>query len=173
MSIKDLDQKEDVKLALETFARNPQGFLMLSGTNGTGKTYAAMEVYKRVTPFVLPSYDHDIAIFITQAELNLWWIKTTKDDVDATHLLKSLTKCKLLVLDDLGTRTPSDAFMDFLYLIADKRWNARKVQGTIITTNLNSADLRAKFTDAFFSRVASGKNFRIEGKDRRFKPVEF
>jgi len=58
MKIKDLDQSEDAKKTLEEFANSIRGFLLISGTNGTGKTTAAMSVYEQITPFKLPSYDN-------------------------------------------------------------------------------------------------------------------
>lgn len=168
MKIEDLDQPQEIKTALREFAKCPTGFILLSGSNGTGKSTAALAVYNAVTPFKLPAYDHDIAMFINQAELNILWNEHISKFGETNSLLKILTKSKLLVLDDLGTRAPSDAFCDFLYAVADKRNKHRREVGTIITTNLNSNELRLKFTDAFFSRVASGICFRIEGKDRRF-----
>ncbi len=173
MEIKDLDQSEEMKEALTKFAISLKGFFLLSGTNGTGKTVAAMSVYESITPFKLPAYDHDVAIFITQAELNIWWSEWISKYGETNSLLKKVCKTKLLILDDLGTRTPSDTFMDFLYAIADFRWRNRDKIGTIITTNLNSTDLRQRFTDAFFSRVASGIVFRLDGQDRRFNHKEF
>ncbi len=168
MKIRKLDQVDIVKSTLEEFAISPRGFILLSGKNGTGKSYAAMAVYEEVTPFKLPFYDRDIAYFLTQAELNILWQKDHKEFGHTLHLLEILSNTKLLILDDLGTRTPSDAFMDFLYEVSDNRFRDKETKGTIITTNLNMTDMREKFGDAFVSRVASGKCFRLEGKDRRF-----
>jgi DNA replication protein DnaC len=168
MKIQDLDQPDDLKVAFIEFARNPTGFLLLSGPNGTGKSTSAMAIYNSVTPFRLPAYDHDIAIFINQAELNIWWGENISKYGETNSMLKTLTNTKLLIIDDLGTRTPSDSFMDFLYAVVDKRSVNRNTRGTIITTNLNSKDLRYKFSDPFYSRVASGICFRMEGADRRF-----
>lgn len=170
MKIRDLNQDEKLKSTLEVFAKNPSGFILLSGKNGTGKSFAAMAVYEQVSPFKLPYHDRDIAYFLTQAELNMIWQKQFKEHGHAYHLLEDVIKSQLLILDDIGTRIPSDSFMDFLYEVADKRYSLKNVKGTIITTNLNMTDMREKFGDAFVSRVASGKCFRIEGTDRRFNP---
>jgi DNA replication protein DnaC len=57
--------------------------------------------------------------------------------------------------------------MDFLYWIADQRYENRDTQGTIITTNLNAQSMREIMGDAFTSRVASGICIRHDGPDRR------
>ncbi len=78
-----------------------------------------------------------------------------------------MKQTKLLVLDDLGTKTPSDTFGDFLYGLIDHRWNFKSTLGTIITTNMNGKITRERFGDAILSRIASGINIRFEGEDRR------
>lgn len=167
MEIESLDQSEELRCHLNAFAASPRGFILLSGKNGTGKSYAALAAYNAFAPYRLPAYDYDIARFITQAELNILWNRH-QNDGNSGYLLDMFIKTKLLVLDDIGTRTPSEAFMDFLYLVADMRYTKRDSRGTIITTNLTSNSMRDMFGDAFVSRVASGKCFRLEGKDRRF-----
>ncbi len=162
--VDDIDQPPEIKDCLKQFSKNPKGFLLLSGWNGTGKTYAAEAVFKS---FHYP--DIDYRMFTTQTDLNLRWQKQIKEWGETTYLLNQITMTKLLVLDDVGTRVPSEAFMDFLYAIIEKRDRERDSVGTIITTNMNSSDMRLKFGDAFTSRVASGKCFRLESKDRRFK----
>ena len=164
-----LDQKPEVIAFIDTFIEYPSGYVLLSGKNGTGKSYCALAIYHEITPYRLPSFDHDVALFITQADLNLQWGKEIAKWGDCSSMLEQVCKPRLLVLDDLGTRTPSEPFMDFLYSLADKRYSERETKGTIITTNLNVKDMREKFGDAFVSRVASGTCFRFEGSDRRFK----
>ena len=168
----NINQKEDLKNCLENFCINPYGFILLSGRNGTGKSFSARAVYDRLARFKLPAYDHDDALFITQVELNLQWSKQMQSNGDCLYLLDQLSNTKLLVLDDVGTRTPSEAFMDFLYAISDARFKNKDKVGTIITTNLTSSSMREKFGDAFVSRVASGCCFRLEGEDRRFNTLK-
>ena len=171
--LKDINQKIEIITALTAFSKNPQGFLLFSGANGTGKSFAAMAVYEVVSPFDLPFYDYDVARFLTQADLNILWSEFNTKHKETNTFLKDLYGSKLLILDDVGTRTPTEAYMDFLYAVVDKRYTLRSSRGTIITTNLNSTDMRQKFGDAFVSRVASGKCFKFEGLDRRFKAFEF
>lgn len=164
---------EQVIEDLREYALNPRGFVLLHGLNGRGKSYAAMKVYERVTPYRLPAYDYDAAWFINQADLNLLYAEANEKYGHSMALLKQACATRLLVLDDLGTRTPSSAFMDFLYAVVDKRYNEREKKGTIITTNLDSVRIRKDFSDAIFSRIASGRNYVVEGEDRRFAELGF
>lgn len=164
----NIQQDEDVINFLSEYAQNPRGFVLLSGKNGTGKSYAAMQVYNCISPFKLPAYDNEIAIFLNQADLNMKWSLEISKWSQTISLLTELKNTRLLVIDDLGTRTPTDAFMDFLYALVDARYEERRKKGTIITTNLTGKDMREKFGDAFVSRAASGQCFRLEGEDRRF-----
>lgn len=162
-----IDGKTDEQMRLiKKYYDNPLGFLMLAGPNGTGKSFVARVIYHKISPFILPYYNTDVAFFINQSELNYKW-----SNFDLKTLTEIVMEVPLLVIDDIGTRIPTDAFMDFLYRIVDHRWNYRNKLGTIITTNLNSKVMREQFGDAFTSRVASGICIRIEGNDRRM--VEF
>lgn len=164
-SFQEMDQTEVDKNELLIFAKHIQGFLIFSGTNGSGKSYAAEAIYNLNTPYRLPQQDRNLAIFITQCDLN--------DECNASfqehrlYLINEYKNTKLLVIDDLGSRKPTDSFMDFLYSIVDFRW--RNNLGTIITTNLNSNEIRELFGDRFLSRIASGIVKRWNHQDRRIK----
>lgn len=164
---------EDVIEDLKEFVLNPQGFVLLVGKNGRGKSYAAMKVYEQLTPYKLPQRDHDLAWYINQADLNLLFAEANEIYGHALSLLRQAYNSKLLIIDDLGTRTPSAAFGDFLYAVIDKRWNEKDKKATIITTNLDSTRIRKDFGDAIFSRIASGRTYVVIGDDRRFDDVGF
>jgi len=145
---------------LKKFASNPFGFIVLVGENGRGKTFAAEAVYQ---DFVCSSWEKK---FITQSELNTLWEEEKKKYGSHSDLVTRFSDYKLLILDDIGTRKPSESFMDFLYVLVDNRYRSKR--GTIVTTNKTALEIRELFGDAFLSRVASGKNIRVEGPiDRR------
>lgn len=152
---------------LQSYVSNPYGFILLTGKNGRGKSYCAMKVYEKLTPYRLPSYDHDLAWFINQANLNIIFTESIENYGSSRSLLKQACNSKLFVLDDLGTRPPAPAFLDFLYAIFDERWNQREKKGTIITTNLDKEGICKTLGNAIFSRIASGKIYTLIGDDRR------
>lgn len=172
MATKQLPSEEVIE-DLKDYVKNPKGFVLLVGKNGRGKSYAAMKIYEQLTPYKLPYKDNDVAWFINQADLNLLFNEANDVYGNSMSLLKQAYLSKLLVIDDLGTRLPTPAFLDFLYAIIDKRWNEREVLATIITTNLSSERIRKDFGDAIFSRIASGQNYVVTGPDRRFQELGF
>lgn len=164
MYINDLDQPEQWKSEFEDFAKKAAGMMLLTGKNGTGKTYSANAIYNSMR--VSKMQDR---FFITQSDLNLKWLKYLKEYSDATYLAERYSEAKVLVLDDVGTRAPSESFKDFLYTIIEKRDRIKKTAATIITTNLNADELRNTFGDAIISRIACDSVYVFDGVDRRFK----
>lgn len=149
---------------MREYVKNPIGFMIFAGKNGNGKTTVAKEIFAKY-----PTFDSDKKIFTTQFDLHQQWIKQINEWGNVSYLLNSIIAADFLVLDDLGTISPKDAFMEFLYGIADKRYEFKEIKGTIITTNLNSMAMRERFGDAFVSRIASGRCYRFEGDDRRIQ----
>ncbi len=155
----DCTQKESDIKKLKDFVAHPRGFFVLAGHNGTGKSYAANCIFNSLDFQLHEKY------FINQADLNLLWQDNQAEYKSVNYLVTKIAEYKLLIIDDLGTRKPTEAFMDFLYNVVDKRYKSQLP--TVITTNLTGTLVREQFGDAFLSRIASGVNCRFEGKDRR------
>ena len=62
-----------------------------------------------------------------------------------------LTGCELLILDDLGTEMITEFTKSALYTLVNTRLLSGKK--TIISTNLTSADMEAKYTPQICSRL--------------------
>ena len=164
--LSEIDDKPEVYMKhVNEFVANPKGFFLISGKNGNGKTFTAEAIFGK---FYHPWNDN---MFWNQADLKLKQQAIFAKYGPTDYLLNELIKAPLLVLDDIGTTRPTEAFMEFLYIIADKRHKLKSTHGTIITTNLNSTSMREMFGDAFVSRVASGRCVRHDGPDRR--PMQF
>ncbi len=161
VNLTEIDQKTpEFMQAIDAFVKRPAGFLIISGSNGSGKSFVARAIHDHFAPHMYPA-------FWNQVQLNMEWQKDMLQYREASYLLDSLIEVPLLVLDDLGVRAPSEAFMDFLYMLSESRYELGSKRGTIITTNLNAHMMRERFGDPFFSRVASGLCLRCDGPDRR------
>lgn len=163
MKISELDQIQEWKDSFIEFSKNPVGFLLMAGKNGTGKTFASRAIFDAIK---VGGFEDKY--FFTQTDLNHKYISEMKKFGCVIHWIEEYSKAKILVIDDLGTRSPTEAFKDFLYAIIEKREKNKQNIGTIITTNLNANQMREIFGDAIVSRIASDRVFRFEGKDRRF-----
>jgi DNA replication protein DnaC len=161
-------KSSELIIELKEFLKNPSGFILLTGMTGRGKSYVAMHIYYQFTPYELPMFDHDIAWFMNMSELPLILDKARKEYGDTVGLMEEMSGSNLLILDDLGTmRDPSPSFADFIYLLVEKRHQRRDTKTTVVTTNLTSSQIRERYGDAFLSRIASGKNYKLEGEDLR------
>jgi DNA replication protein DnaC len=156
------DQSAKRKNFLSAWARKPEGFLLFQGGTGRGKTYTACAV--------LDSYrktGKSSARFVNVSDLYIKWKDCFTSQVSEMQLIDRLIDQEILIVDDLGQRTPSEGFMEFLYIVLNKRSNNQ--HGTIVITNLSSTSLQVKFGDAIFSRVCSGEIIVFEGPDKRNK----
>ena len=115
--------------AAKSFAHHPQGWLLLVGKNGCGKTHLAMAITKvcleramAVLFAVVPDLlDHLRATLTPDA----------REQFD-TRFLK-LREADVLVLDDLGTQQSSPWANEKLFQILNHRYNTR--MPTVITAD--------------------------------------
>jgi DNA replication protein DnaC len=142
---KGLSVSEDVRQNLEKafsnasdFAKSPQGWLVLQGLNGCGKTHLAAAIAnqlresgKQVLFIVVPDLlDHLRSSFGPESRLSY----------DA--LFEKIKKIPVLILDDFGEHSATPWAQEKLYQLINYRYNARLA--TVITTyfNLDEIDRR-------------------------------
>ena len=142
---------EAARHASLAFAENPEGWLVLQGPYGSGKTFLAAAIANfreaqgfPVTFVVVPDLlDHLRATFSPAS--------TTSYD----QRFEEVRTAPLLVLDDLGTQATTPWVLEKLYQLFNHRYNA--ALPTVITT----ADDEKKMDPKLFSRL----------KDRRLVTV--
>lgn len=142
------------------WAKKPRGFLIFSGNSGSGKTFSAYAILHEY----LQNKKND-ARFFNVADLYFEYRAEISERGSASNLIAKFSDCGFLLMDDLGQRTPTDAYLEFLYVLINKRYETNKA--TIITTNLNGEGLEKKLGEAITSRILSGQNHYFDGKDRR------
>ncbi len=156
----EIQQDLEITAKLKEFCETYRGFLLLPGSSGTGKSYASVCCMGKYLE------KKEDCFFVNVADLFVTWLGLKQTGHSELHLLEKYGECELLILDDVGTRAPSEAFLDFLYLLINKRSGKTSV-GTIISTNLGYQDLAQKLGDAILSRISSGLIAKFTGKDRR------
>lgn len=137
-----LERKQNLARAVQeahSFAENPAGWLIFSGTYGCGKTHLAAAIANqqlakgRPTPMfvVVPDLlDHLRATFSPSAG-------TTLDRV-----FEQVKSAPLLVLDDLGTESATPWAREKLFQLLNHRYAARLP--TVITTTSHIEDIEPK-----------------------------
>jgi DNA replication protein DnaC len=165
----DTDKRANLVRAFEqarTFARQPQGWLVLKGGYGCGKTHLAaaianyrLELDEPVLFMLVPDLlDHLRAAFSPASP--------TQFD-ERFELVRTV---ELLILDDLGAQHTTGWAQEKLFQILNHRYNARLP--TVISTNCELEDielgLRSRLVDPDVSRIVSirAPDFRRAGVDR-------
>lgn len=147
----------------KTMLKDGKG-LLLYGTVGTGKTFAACEVANALI-------DKGYPVLVTNfARLT----NTIQGMFDGKQeYIDSLNKFALLVIDDLGAERKSDFMQEMVYNIVDSRYRAGLPM--IVTTNLSMAEIKsteqignARIYDRVLERCFP---VEVSGTSRRRKAV--
>jgi len=135
------DQRHSLEQAFHnarSFAESPEGWLVLLGSNGCGKTHLAAAIanyrQRQGKPFffaVVPDIlDHFRSTFHPESKINY-------DD-----LFETVRTAPLLILDDLGAQSTTPWAQEKLYQIVNYRYNARLP--TVITTNRSLEEIEGR-----------------------------
>lgn len=134
-------------------------WLILHGECGTGKSFAAAAIVNALLDRGLTARFTSLSII----ERELW------DAASIAEVYNSLSRCDLLVLDDLGTQRNTEYMNEILFNVVDGRLRSGKPM--IVTTNLTPADILNP-KDTAMKRIMSrlcekSAPFKCEGSDRR------
>lgn len=132
--------------------------LLMAGVVGAGKTHQAYGAVRQ----------------LVQTGVGVRWRATTAADlyadlrprpgVDSEQELAAVSRCPLLIIDDLGAAKASEWVEEVTYRLINRRYN--HMLPTLITTNLAIKDLRGYLGDRVTSRLAQ-MTTRVE-----FEPVD-
>lgn len=131
-----LTQQESVSLKMaydlaSRFAEKPDGWLLLEGTYGCGKTHLAAAIgNSRIE-------QGDLVIFITAPDLLDHLRNTYSSSAEETYdeTFDRLRNADLLILDDLGVENPSAWAKEKLFQLLNHRYSYHLP--TVITTNMD------------------------------------
>ncbi len=125
------DERENLEMAYRAtldFAQSPDGWLVLQGVNGCGKTHLAAAIVNYQYQAKKP------ALFIVVPEFLDHLRSTFNPDkkVSYDELFEKVKTAPLLVLDDFGEQSATPWAREKLYQVINYRYNARLP--TVITT---------------------------------------
>ncbi|WP_370410883.1 ATP-binding protein [Streptomyces fradiae] len=134
--------------------------LLMAGVVGAGKTHQAYGAVRQ----------------LVQSGVGVRWRATTAADLyadlrprpgaDSERALAAVSRCPLLIIDDLGAAKASEWVEEVTYRLINRRYNYELP--TLITTNLAIRDLRAHLGDRVASRLAQmTTRVEFEQVDRR------
>jgi DNA replication protein DnaC len=149
MTPQDFQSLQTAKETAEAFARQPQGWLLLEGGYGCGKTHLAAAIANFAVSQGLPT------LFITVPDL-LDNLRFAFSDPETTFeaRFEQVRNADLLVLDDFGTQNATAWAQEKLFQIINYRY-INKLP-TVITTNLMldeiESRIRSRLQDESFVR---------------------
>ncbi|MGA9350352.1 MAG: ATP-binding protein [Anaerolineae bacterium] len=139
----NVEKRENIRRAYErakNFAQEPEGWLILKGGYGCGKTHLAAAIANYRIANGQP------ALFVVVPDLldHLRATYAPTSEVSYDERFEEVRTAPLLILDDLGTQSATSWAQEKLYQILNYRYNARLP--TVITTNreLEEIDLRLR-----------------------------
>jgi DNA replication protein DnaC len=150
------DKKANLHWAYEeakNFAQNPEGWLVLKGGFGCGKTHLAAAIANRCVERGQP------VLFITIPDLldhlRAAFAPSSAARYDARF--EEVRTAPILILDDLGTESSTPWAQEKLFQIFNYRYNAR--MPTVVTTNHELEEiplrLRSRLVDPDLARIIS------------------
>jgi DNA replication protein DnaC len=162
-------KQRNLKMAYDrarAYAEDPQGWLVLKGGYGCGKTHLAAAVANERIAHGEP------VLFVNTPDL-LDHLRATYGPASAAtydERFEQIRQAPLLILDDLGTQSNTEWAQEKLYQIFNARYNSRLP--TIITTNeeLEAIELRirSRMVDPSLGQVITilAPDFRRAGVDQ-------
>ena len=139
--------------------------LFFYGTVGTGKSFLSCCVAKELID------QGSLVIYFSASQLFDALSKSTfdKDSPEAVSgVCDDIYECDLLIIDDLGTELTNAFVSSQLFSCLNNRHLRKK--STIITTNLSLSELRDKYSDRIFSRIANNYDVcKLTGLDIRMQ----
>lgn len=140
--------------------KNSSG-LLLCGPKGTGKSYAAEAIANRVIDNGYP------VIFTTFGKIAETAIEAGYEG--RREYFESLTRCPLLIIDDVGMERETDYMMEIIQRVIDDR--DRSLKPLIVTTNFTAEEINHPASsewERIWSRIMrTCYPIRCDGNDMR------
>ncbi len=158
--------REAKLIAADYVDRDKHFNTLLTGVPGVGKSHLAMSILKEVNR----SFDPEGSCLFVSISDVLRLVKDSFKNPDSKYtehnMIELLTKVDLLVIDDFGSESSfqkagtesSEYNQKFLFNVLDARTR------TIVTTNLNSDEMRKIYNPKIISRLFRG----VEGNIIKF-----
>ena len=140
------EQRENLNKAFDIafdFAKSPEGWLVLQGVNGCGKTHLAAAIANHLLKEGKPVKFEVVPDLLDHLRFTF----SPQSPVTYDQLFEEVKNAPLLILDDLGKQSTSPWAEEKLYQIINHRYNYQLP--TVVTTNCTTDDLDPPISSRF------------------------
>jgi len=157
------EQREDLEAVFRealNFAKSPDGWIVLQGVTGCGKTHLAAAIANYRLKLGKPALFVMVSDFLDHLRSTF----SPESKVSYDELFEEVKSTPLLILDDFGEQSTTPWAQEKLYQVINHRYNARLA--TVITTRYSLDEIDSPIS----SRLVDAENslvFNITAPDYR------
>ncbi len=136
-----------LKAECERYAKRPEGWLVLVGNVGTGKTHLAHAI-------AAAALHRDRGVYAATAPDMLDMLRSTYGEGVFNEAFAQLRQVDLLVIDDMGTERGNEWTVEKLFQIIDHRYQNQLPM--VVTSNVPLAKAEGRIDRRILSRLQDG-----------------
>lgn len=154
------------------YAERPNGWLLMRGTHGCGKTHLAAAIANHRIDRGLPVLFEVVPDLLDRLRASY----APSSPVSYDEHFELVRSIEMLILDDFGTQNTTPWAVEKLYQLLNYRYNARLP--TVITTNQSITEMDPRLASRLSDRQLVHTldfyvpDFRVEGRARTFGSLE-